>query len=140
MMKILVADDNKEFRSAFAKLLEKQRGVKVVAQAQDGVETILLAQVLKPDIITLDISMPVLNGLIVGRKLKLESPSTRIVYVTVHDEHTYEAIADLIGADGYIHKASLKEDLPKVLGRLRKTLPKHLNVRRQNVIPLKPGS
>ncbi|MBI4429413.1 MAG: response regulator transcription factor [Ignavibacteriales bacterium] len=136
-VKILVADDSMEFRTAFTKMLQKQKGIKVVAQAKDGVEAILLAQLLKPDVVMLDISMPVLNGLIVGRKLKLETPGTRIIFVTIHDEQTYEAIADLIGADGYIHKSSIRQDLPKVLNKVKKTLPKHIRPARDTAAALK---
>ena len=76
-MKILVVDDNDSFRSDVSNFLSEHKDFDVVGEAKDGLEAISLAQLLQPDLILLDISMPRMNGFEAAQKIKDISPGTR---------------------------------------------------------------
>ncbi len=102
--RILLADDHDLFRAGLAGLIEAQPDLEVVGQAEDGLEALSLARGLRPDLIVMDIKMPVCDGLEATRLIRTEMPEARIVILTVHDED--EKLFDAIkaGAIGYILK------------------------------------
>jgi DNA-binding NarL/FixJ family response regulator len=116
--KILLADDNEEFRASLAEYLSQQAGVAVVGQVGDGRSAVFSAHSLRPDLILMDISMPGMSGLEAARQIKVFSPGTKIVFVTIHEDKTYQALAEVLGVDGFVCKSSVKHDLPKVLARM----------------------
>lgn len=121
-LSVLVVDDNTTYRTGLAEYLQKQEGVRVVGQAKDGLEAISLALTLDPDLIFMDISMPGLGGLEATKRIKQQSKETKIVFVTIHEEKTYQILAEMLQADGFICKSSVKQDLPKVLEHIRSTM------------------
>ena len=76
-MRVLIADDHALFRDGLRSLLEA-RGVDVVAEAKDGGEAIALARLHRPDIVLMDLMMPVTNGLAATRLISVEMPSVRV--------------------------------------------------------------
>ncbi len=102
--RILLADDHELFREGLASLINAQPDLKVVGHASDGLEALLLARDLRPDLIVMDIQMPVCDGLEATRLIRAVWPEARIVILTVHDEDEklFEAIR--AGATGYILK------------------------------------
>jgi len=118
-LKILIADDYEPFRIELAEFLKSQEGFEVSAEVRDGLEAIALIPVLRPDIVLMDIGMPRLNGIEAARKIKEEFPHTKIVFVTVHEDVTYKAMAEMLHVDSYVCKSSLKQDLPKVLSEIK---------------------
>lgn len=114
-MKILIVDDNEEFRSGVRSFLETHTNYEVVGQAKDGPEAFALLQIVHPDLVLLDISMPRMSGFEAANVIKAVSPDTKIVFLTVHEEATFQAIAETISVDGYVCKSSLKSELPRVL-------------------------
>lgn len=121
-LSVLVVDDNTTYRTGLAEYLQKQDGVRVIGQAKDGLEAVSLALTLDPDLIFMDISMPGLGGLEATKRIKQQSKETKIVFVTIHEEKTYQVLAEMLQADGFICKSSVKQDLPKVLEHIRSTM------------------
>jgi DNA-binding NarL/FixJ family response regulator len=121
-LRILIVDDNDGFRSELSQYMEHQPGIEVVGQGRNGQEAIILALALHPDIILMDISMPGIGGLEAARRIKEQSPASKIIFVTIHDEKTYHTLASMIGVDGFVCKNNLKKDLPSILKKLEKTI------------------
>ncbi|MDO8614327.1 MAG: response regulator transcription factor [Dehalococcoidia bacterium] len=113
-MKVLIADDHALFRDGVASLL-KAWGLDVVGQAGDGFKALEATRALRPDLILMDIQMPLCSGLQATRLIKAEMPETRIVMVTVSDEEEdlFEAIKS--GAEGYVLKNMSGEEFSRVL-------------------------
>ena len=106
---ILLADDESAVRDRVRRLLESE--FRVVETVSDGQALLAAADRLKPDVILADISMPVLSGFEAARRLKLLSPSTRIIFLTVHEEPTVVTEALEIGVNGYVIKRAAAQDL-----------------------------
>jgi DNA-binding NarL/FixJ family response regulator len=102
--RILLADDHELFRQGLAGLIDGQPDLEVAGQAGDGLEALALACAERPDLIVMDIKMPICDGLEATRLIRAEWPEARIVMLTVHDEEEklFEAIK--AGASGYILK------------------------------------
>ncbi len=108
-MSVLLADDHGDFLAAVARHLEPHFEVlKTVGNGQALVDE---ATRLEPDVVVLDISMPVLNGIEAARKLKATGSSARIVFLTVHADPDYVNAAFGTGALGYVLKSGLASDL-----------------------------
>ena len=102
--RILLADDHVLFREGLAGLIRSQTDLQVVGQAGDGLEALSQARDLQPDLIVMDIKMPVCDGLEATRLIRGTLPSVRILILTVHDEDEklFEAVKS--GANGYLLK------------------------------------
>jgi DNA-binding NarL/FixJ family response regulator len=103
-IKVLIADDHQLFREGIANLLFSAENIEVIAQAQDGADAIEKAKHFKPDVILLDIAMPVMNGIEATKKLKLLMPSVKTITVSMHSDKQYVKGALEAGADGYLLK------------------------------------
>ncbi|MDR3554510.1 MAG: response regulator transcription factor [Syntrophobacteraceae bacterium] len=102
--RIVLAEDHAILREGLRMLLSAQSSFEVVGEAGDGREAVQLVKSLKPDLVIMDLSMPVLDGVGATREIKKISPSTKILVLTVHK--TEERILDALaaGADGYVLK------------------------------------
>jgi len=105
---ILLVDDHDLFRAGLAGLIDAQPDLEVIAEAGDGLEALKLARDLQPDLIVMDINMPVCDGLEATRLICTELPSIRIIILTVHDEDEKLFAAIKAGAVGYILKNTNK--------------------------------
>jgi DNA-binding NarL/FixJ family response regulator len=103
--RLILADDHDLFREGLAGLINAQPDLEVAGQAGDGLEALTLARDVKPDLIVMDINMPICDGLEATRLIRAEWPEARIVILTVHDEDEklFEAIK--AGAQGYMLKS-----------------------------------
>jgi DNA-binding NarL/FixJ family response regulator len=103
-IRVLLADDHAPFRGGVASLLAAESGFEVVGEAVDGQQALEMARELMPDVILMDVSMPVMDGLAATRRIKAEMPHARIVILTVSDgeRSLFEALK--CGADGYLPK------------------------------------
>mgnify|MGYP006417333023 FL=1 len=117
--RILLADDHELFRDGLAGLINAQPDLEVIAEAGDGLEALKLARDLKPDLIVMDINMPICGGLEAPRLICTELPGLRIVILTVHDEDEKLFAAIKAGAIGYLLKSTNKT---KFLGGIRMAL------------------
>jgi two-component system response regulator DegU len=108
-IRVLLADDHEEMLDRIASLLAVE--CKVVGTATDGQQALDAAMELKPDVLVLDISMPVMNGIEAARRLKEAGSETRIVFLTVHDDPDFVREALEAGAQGYVIKQRIVSDL-----------------------------
>ncbi|MFN3491994.1 MAG: response regulator transcription factor, partial [Anaerolineales bacterium] len=104
LIQALLADDHPLFREGLAGIINSQPDMKVIGEANDGLEACIKAQELKPDLILMDVQMPSMNGLEATRKIKQVLPNTVIVMLTVRDDDDklFEALKN--GAQGYLLK------------------------------------
>ncbi len=111
--RVLLADDHTLVLDGYRKLLEDQ--CDVVGSAEDGRTLLAMAHQLQPDIVTLDISMPQLNGIDAARKLQKDLPHTKIIFVTMHTDQAYVSEAFKAGASGYLLKRSAGSELVQAI-------------------------
>jgi len=107
--RVLLADDHNLLLGAFEKLLAPE--CEIVGTATDGRALVVEAQRLKPDLVVLDIAMPLLNGLEAGRQIKQLRKSTKLVYVTMNEDPDLAAEAFRAGASAYLLKRSAASEL-----------------------------
>jgi DNA-binding NarL/FixJ family response regulator len=107
--RIVIADDHRMLRELFAHLLGSR--CLVVGQAGDGRELVALAQALHPDVIVLDIGMPLLNGLDAARQIKSFLPEVKLIFLTVSEDPDLAVEAFRLGASGYLLKNSAASEL-----------------------------
>lgn len=110
-VRILLADDHALVRAGLRALLDGMDGVTVVAEASDGREAVALARTHHPDVAVMDISMPELNGIDAGLQMKTESPSTRVLILSMHASNEFVHRAMKAGVAGYLVKDSAPLEL-----------------------------
>ncbi len=108
-IRVLLADDHKAMLDRVADLLADE--CDVIGTAIDGRQALDAAMELKPDVLVLDISMPVMNGIETAYRLKEAGAKTRIVFLTVHDDPDFAGEALEAGALGYVIKPRIVSDL-----------------------------
>jgi DNA-binding NarL/FixJ family response regulator len=107
--RVLLADDHALLLGAFEKLLEGE--CEIVGQVSDGRSLVAAAERLKPDVIVLDISMPLLNGLEAGRQIKQRLRDVKLVFLTMNEDADLAAEAFRAGASAYLLKRSAASEL-----------------------------
>lgn len=110
-IRILIADDHDILRDGLRALLEMASDMEVVGEAQTGREAVAEAERLRPDIILMDISMPQLDGVEACQRIRQQSPSTQILFLTMHEAEEYFFRALRAGAAGYVIKRTAAVDL-----------------------------
>ena len=113
---LLLADDHDAFLAAVVRYLEPH--FEVVKTVSDGQTLLDESARLKPDVVLLDISMPILSGIEAARRLNATGSSTRIVFLTVHADRDYVQAAFGTGALGYVVKSRLVSDLIPCLSKV----------------------
>ena len=111
--RILIADDHKLVVEGLRKLLEKE--FEVVGTVDDGRALLAAAERLKPAVILVDVSMPLLNGIDACARLRVLLPSSRVVVLTMHADRSYAAEAFKAGAAGYVLKGSATSELVRAI-------------------------
>lgn len=102
--RIIIADDHELFREGLASLINAQPDMEIVGRAQDGLEVFTLARELKPELIIMDVNMPISSGLEATRLIHRELPKVSILILTVHEEEEKLFEAVKAGAIGYMLK------------------------------------
>jgi DNA-binding NarL/FixJ family response regulator len=110
-IRILIADDHSVVREGLRALLGRVDDFTVVAEAADGDEAVRLIRDKKPDVAIVDISMPVMNGIEATRRIRKDTPGTKVLIFTIHEneEYVYQMVA--AGANGYVLKDAGKNEL-----------------------------
>jgi DNA-binding NarL/FixJ family response regulator len=111
--RIILADDHEAFLAVATRLLEPE--FTVIKTVADGQALLDEAVRLEPDVLVIDISMPVLDGLAAARQLKAAGSRAKIVFLTLHQDPDYVRAARATGALGYVVKCRLVADLPRAL-------------------------
>ena len=113
-IRLLIADDHAVVRDGIAGLL-LGAGIDVVGQSINGCDALEKAVRLKPDVVLMDIAMPVMDGLVATEELCRTMPKVRVIVLTMHEEQAYVRRVMLAGAAGYVRKDSSAENLLKVI-------------------------
>jgi DNA-binding NarL/FixJ family response regulator len=108
-LRLIMADDHTLVLAGFRKLLEAE--FDIVHVAEDGRSLVHAAEQLKPDVILLDISMPMLNGIEAARQIRSRAPNSKLIFVTMHSNADYVREAMRAGASGYLLKRSAASEL-----------------------------
>jgi DNA-binding NarL/FixJ family response regulator len=111
MLHILIADDHGIVRSGIRMLIDRQQGMHVVGEAEDGIQAVELVQSIHPDVAILDVSMPRMTGLQAAREIRARAPETSVLLLSMHDDERYFFDAVEVGAAGYVLKRSADTDL-----------------------------
>jgi two-component system, NarL family, nitrate/nitrite response regulator NarL len=114
-IKILVADDHPVVRKGLQSCLARQDRLKIVGEAADGDEALKKTRELSPDVVLMDISMPGMNGLAVTEVLRKESPATKVLVLSVHNNRDYIFRIIQAGAHGFISKEAPPDELLKAI-------------------------
>jgi two-component system response regulator NreC len=110
-IRILLVDDHAILREGIRALLENEPDMAVIGEAEDGRTAVRLVCQLKPDVVLMDIALPLLNGLEATRQIKHDCPGVKVLILTMHenDEYIHQALAN--GAMGYILKDATAREL-----------------------------
>ncbi len=111
IIRVLVADDQQVLREGLIALLENEPDIEVVAQAADGQQAVELAAGMCPDVVIMDVSMPVKDGVQATRQIVAAMPSTRVIGLSMHDEKAMASLMVKAGASAYLSKDGSSEDL-----------------------------
>jgi len=117
--RLLLADDHAIMRDGLRAIL-KAEGFEVVGEASDGLETVRLCEELRPDVVVLDLSMPLLNGMDATRQILKTSPRTKIVLLTMHTEDQLVLASLRAGVVGYVLKNQAASCLVQAIQAARK--------------------
>lgn len=109
MARILIADDHAMMRRGLRTAIEPHAGWEVCGEAINGQDALEQAKTLKPDLVILDVSMPILNGLEAAHRISLVMPEVKILLFTMHDSPQFTKDVTKSGAHGYVCKASGEE-------------------------------
>jgi len=122
--RVLIADDDKGMRLVLKKVLSKVEGFEVIGEAEDGDAAFCFSEAYKPDVIFMDVEMPLLNGIECAKKVMDINPKTIIIFATAHEEYMSDAFE--VYAFDYLVKPFKLERINQTLERI-KSLSAHLN-------------
>lgn len=120
-LRVLVADDNDVVRRAISQLLLAENDIEIVGEAVDGHDAVQKARQHRPDVVLLDITMPVMSGLEAAQILKQEFPLMHTVIVSQHDSRGFQWAALAAGVSGYVVKSDAARDLIPELRKIQGT-------------------
>ena len=112
---ILLAEDHPDIRTGLHALLMGEADFEIVGEAENGLQAVAMASKLCPDVVVMDISMPLLNGLEATRQILQTTSSIKIIMLSAHDEEAYIEHALALGAVGYLIKNSVTHLLPQAI-------------------------
>jgi DNA-binding NarL/FixJ family response regulator len=113
---VLLADDHPRMRAALRTMLEADYDV--IGEAGDGKALVTMGVALRPDVIVLDVGLPILNGLEAGSRLKAQLPEVELVFLTMNRDPDISREAFRIGASGYVHKGEMGEALLPIIQKV----------------------
>ncbi|MGD9247249.1 MAG: response regulator transcription factor, partial [Desulfobacteraceae bacterium] len=108
---IFLADDHTIVRQGLAKLLEAEPNLQVVGEAENGRQAVVNVEKLKPDVVLMDIAMPMLNGIEATRQIRKVCPQTKVIILSMHSHDRYISELFSLGASGYLLKSSTGTDI-----------------------------
>jgi two-component system, NarL family, response regulator NreC len=117
-MRAIVVDDYPPFLTALIALLSGKNGIEVVGQAHNGEDALKLAADVKPELVLVDFTMPGMNGIEVAKRLKSAPAAPKVIVMSFHAEPEYKDMALQAGADGYVVKTEIHQELLPLLRRI----------------------
>jgi DNA-binding NarL/FixJ family response regulator len=117
---VLLAEDHTIVREGFRKMLELEADLEVVGEAQDGRQAVALVKKLRPDVVLMDIAMPLLNGLEATRQLLKAVPATKVLMLSAHSDDAYVKDATESGARGFLLKQTSAHDVCRAIREVHK--------------------
>lgn len=133
--KVLIADDNATVRRSIRSLLESAAACEVCGEAENGAAAVQKTQTLHPDLVILDLGMPILNGLEAARQISQMVPNISLVMFTMHANEHLAKVAGTVGIQQVVSKAAGAEDLITAVTKLldqNRPPPKRENHRAQS--------
>jgi DNA-binding NarL/FixJ family response regulator len=123
MLRVLIADDHEIVRRGVRQIVEAHPGWEVCGEAADGQAALNLAVREKPDVMVLDVSLPIMNGIAVTRRLRQDAPQTRVLLFTMHDDDETVSAGLAAGARGYLLKMENEQLLETAISQLGANRP-----------------
>jgi DNA-binding NarL/FixJ family response regulator len=123
LVRVLVVDDHPVFREGTRRILEALPDIRVVGEAADGMQAVQLADVLRPDVVILDIRLPGLNGVEATRRIVHTAPGTHVLVLTAYDDDGYVAALMNAGALGYLLKSVSGAELAEAVRTVSRGIP-----------------
>lgn len=115
---VLIAEDHAIVREGLCMLLKGEPGIEVIAEAENGREAVKLAERLQPDVIVMDIAMPLLNGIEATRQIMHARPQAKVLILSAHSDDAYVETLMALGASGYLIKQIAAQVLPEAIRRV----------------------
>jgi len=112
--RVLVVEDHEPFRRLLCDLLRERADVLIVGEAADGLEAVRQAEALRPDVVMLDIGLPILSGVDAAVRIRAKAPDVKVMFVT--NESSLEVVEQAFkrGAHGYVYKPRMRRDVLRV--------------------------
>ena len=133
---VLLADDNRVVRTEFRKILELEADLEVVGVAKNGTEAVAMVKKLRPAVVLMDVTMPLLNGLQATDQILKAAPTTKVLMLSAHSDEAYVVGAIDSGAMGYLIKQTSAESVCHAIREVHKgktffspSIPKRLQKR-----------
>lgn len=114
-LRVLLVDDHEVVRTGLRALIDGTPGMEVVGEARDGADACRRAAELRPDVVVMDVSMPVLDGVDATERLRAEQPAVRVVALTMHEDRGHLARLLQAGAAGYVLKRAAANELVRAI-------------------------
>ena len=122
-LRVLIADDHEAVRKGVASILETRADIEICGEASNGEEAVRKAQELNPDLIIMDFTMPVMDGLEASRRILKAAPQTPILMFSMHKMETLTEAAKQAGARGFITKGESAENLLRAVDNVIRNAP-----------------
>jgi DNA-binding NarL/FixJ family response regulator len=122
-LRVLIADDHEAVRKGVASILETRADIEICGEASNGEEAVRKAHELKPDLIIMDFTMPVMDGLEASRRILKAAPQTPILMFSMHKMETLTEAAKQAGARGFITKGESAENLLRAVDNVIRNAP-----------------
>ena len=117
---VLLAEDHQIVREGFRSLLKHEPDIEVVGEAANGRQAVQLTRKLRPDVVMMDIAMPLLNGLEATRQIRKDLPGTKILFLSAHSDDAYVEEVAVLGATGFLLKQTSSENLATAIREVQK--------------------
>jgi DNA-binding NarL/FixJ family response regulator len=120
MLRVLLVDDQRLIRQGIKALLELEPDIEIIGEAENGQGAIQLVETLKPDVILMDVRMPIMDGVAATREICQRFPQTKVLVLTTFDDDEYVAESLRVGAVGYLLKDTPSEELAAAIRTVEK--------------------